>query len=85
MPRDVKRELEKRAAELRERLEDEEMRRNEFRKMGRQALETADTLLQSVEQSLDSDSGAMSARNPRNSLPPLLQVRPDSARQPAFS
>jgi len=83
MPRDIKRVLEKRASDLRHRLETEEEQRNEMRTSGRQALEIADTLLQSVEQSLECDGGALSARNPRgaSSLPPLyerLVVRPDT-------
>ena len=78
MPKDIKRELEQRVTDLRVRLEDEEVQRNQLRQSGRQALEIADNILQSVEQSLNTDAGAMSARLPRAAtLPPI--VRPDTA------
>ena len=80
----LKRDLQERAAHLRGRLEEEEQHKGELRKSGRQALERADSILQSVEQSLELrpievESGALSARQPRkmNMLTPI--VRPDTA------
>ena len=75
----LKRDLQERAAHLRGRLEEEEQHKGELRKSGRQALERADSILQSVEQSLEAEGGALSARQPRkmNMLTPI--VRPDTA------
>jgi hypothetical protein len=66
------------------RLEWEEMQREELRQSGRHALQMADVLLQSVEQSLEKDSGALSARPGQLGpvpLPPIIQARPDTADQ----
>ena len=77
------RELEARAKVLRERLEKEEETRGKIREEGRNALSMADSILQSVEQSLEYDAGAMSARQPRrqpsgNLFLPKIE-RPDTA------
>ena len=76
----LKRDLEKRASELRNRLEVEEQQRQSLRESGRHALELADSILQSVEHSLESD-GSLTARQPRkhHALPPI--ARPDTAEQ----
>ena len=73
--------LEKRASHLKVQLAADELKREEYRSAGRQALDLADNILQSVEQSLDSDSGAMSSRPARNPLPPIRVAanRPDTA------
>jgi hypothetical protein len=81
--RPLKRDLEKKADNLRLRLENEEVQRSDLRMAGRQALELADSILQGVEQSLANDGHVpLSAREPPrriNPLPPI--VRPDTAEQ----
>lgn len=76
----LKRDLEARAQTLRNRLEEEETQKTQLRTSGRHAIELADSILQSVEQSLEHD-GSLTARQPQqrsaNMLPPLL--RPDTA------
>ena len=75
----MRKDLEDRAADLRVRLEAEEVQKDAMRTQGRQALSLADSILQSVEQSLANDGGgALSARaNRRAPLPPI--ARPDTA------
>ena len=81
MKASLKHDLEQKAHELKTRLEHEELERDTLRQNGRQALQLADSILQSVEQSLEVDgAGALSARAPRVArLPPIK--RPDSAEQ----
>lgn len=77
----LKRDLQQRADVLRTRLEEEEQQKHTLRESGRHALELADSILQSVEHSIDSGDAPLSARQPRaaafNPLPPVS--RPDTS------
>ena len=80
----LRRDLEKKAEDLRTRLVEDEIQRSEMRQSGRQLLQLADTILSGVEQSLESDgAGGMTARARLGpaALPPIGNVRPDSAGQ----
>lgn len=80
----LRRDLEKRAGDLRTRLELEEQEKESMRDRGRNALSRADAILQGVEQSLSNDGlngGALSARQPRKFQPPPPVLRPDTAEQ----
>ena len=81
--KNMKQELEKRAVVLGERLHQEEQLRAQYRAEGRQALDRADVLLQSVEMSLASaDSASLTARGGRSvPLPPIDVSRPKSANE----
>ena len=75
----LRKDLTDRADDLRARLEEEEVLKDDLRQQGRNALSLADTLLSSVEQSLQNDGGgSLTARAGRAAvLPPI--TRPDSA------
>ena len=79
----LRRDLEAKAESLRQRLHAEEMQKQDLRQQARSKLDLADTILQSVEQSLQNDNGgALTARSGRaRALPPIMQVRPDTAEQ----
>lgn len=76
-----KKALEERAVALQQRLLADEEQRNHLRNVGRQALDAADTILKSLEMSLDAPEGsALTARAGRSvPLAPIRAARPDSA------
>lgn len=77
----AKRALEAQAEALHHRLKEEEEQRETYRRAGKQALALADSLLQTVEQSLAGpDGGSLTARSGRPApLPPITVGRPESA------
>lgn len=80
----LRRDLEKKADELRIQMQEDEVQLAEMRHAGRQMLQLADTILSGVEQSLASDgAGGMTARarlGP-SALPPIGALRPETADQ----
>ena len=74
-----KQKLEERALALHQRMIAEEEQREQLRHRGRQVLDAADTILQSVEASLEASDGAALTARGRGApaLPPI--IRPDSS------
>lgn len=78
----IKKELEQRAKHLAERLDREDMVRAEYRKAGRAALSTADSILQGLEYALSQPDGVSLTARGGKPLPPITNiriVRPDTA------